>query len=68
MENNHGNHKYQVLSKEMNEIFDPSTPSMRKGCDGGKKRGAENGKKREENNDDRPNADRWNTAHSCQKL
>ena len=52
MENNHGNHKYQVLSKEMNEIFDPSTPSMRKGCDGGKKRGAENGKKREENNDE----------------
>ena len=34
----------------LNKFFDPSTPSMRKGCDGGKKNrkktGGKNGKKK----------------------
>ena len=57
----------------LNKFFDPSTPSMRKGRDGGKKRGGKkNGKKKKEKRRmkivattslptvDRPNADRWN--------
>ena len=32
----------------LNKFFDPSTPSMRKGCDGGKNGGKKGGKKEEE--------------------
>ena len=35
----------------LNKFFDPSTPSMRKGCDGGKNGGKKGGKK-EENTDE----------------
>ena len=37
------------VSKQLllNKFFDPSTPSMRKGCDGGKKRGKKTGGKKE---------------------
>ena len=66
-------HTKQLL---LNKFFDPSTPSMRKGCDGRKK----TGKKRVEITKrmvkivattslpavDHPNADRWNAARSCQ--
>ena len=55
------------LSKQLslNKFFDPSTPSMRKGRDGG------SGEKKEVATTslpavDRPNADRWNAARSCQ--
>ena len=67
----------------LNKFFDPSTPSMRKGRDGGKT-GKKNGgeKKTGEKKKrqviivtttslpavDRPNADRWNAARSCQKF
>ena len=54
-----------------NQFFDPSTPSMRKGRDGGK-----NGKKKKIQMKivattslpavDHPNADRWNAARSRQ--
>ena len=61
----------------LNKFFDPSTPSMKKGCDG------ENGKVKQKTGKkekrlmiilatsslpavDRPNADRWNAARSCQ--
>ena len=57
----------------LNKFFDPSTPSMREGCDGGEKNG---GKKEERLMEivattslpavDRPNADRWNADRSCQ--
>ena len=59
----------------LNKFFDPSTPSMRKGRDGGKKK-KKTGKKRKRRMKivattslpavDRPNADRWNAARSCQ--
>ena len=45
-------HSKQLL---LNKFFDPSTPSMRKGRDGEKRPAV-----------DRPNADRWNAARSCQ--
>ena len=56
----------------LNKFFDPSTPSMRKGRDGEKKKGG--GKKRRMKivattslpAVDRPNADRWNAARSRQ--
>ena len=59
-----------------NKFFYPSTPSMRKGRDGEKKRGRGAGRKKitkiEANTSlpavDCPNADRWNAARLCQKL
>ena len=59
----------------LNKFFDPSTPSMRKGRDGEKK----TGEKKEKRlmiivattslpAVDRPNADRWNAACSCQDM
>ena len=59
----------------VNKFFDPSTPSMRKGRDGG---GKKTGKKKEKRRMkivattslpavDRLNADRWNAARSRQK-
>ena len=60
------------------KFFDPSTPSMRKGRNGGeKKRGRKKTGKKEKKlmiimattllpAVDRPNADRWNAARSCQ--
>ena len=62
----------------LNKFFDPSTPSMRKGRDGGKRAGGKNGKKQKRKRQmkivattslpavDRPNADRWNAARSRQ--
>ena len=66
----------------LNKCFDPSTPFMRKRRDGGEKNGEKGGKKGREKRKrlmeivatmslpavDRPNADRWNAAHSRQKL
>ena len=66
------------LSKQLllNKFFDPSTPSMRKGRDRGKKTGGKMGKKEKRlmiivattslPAVDRPNADRWNAARSRQ--
>ena len=59
----------------LNKFFDPSTPSMRKGRDGGKKR-EKRGKKRQMKivatlslpAVDHPNDDRWNAARSCQYI
>ena len=65
----------------LNKFFDPSTPSMRKGRDREKKTGKIFFKKREKKWKrlmiivattslpavDRPNADRWNAARSCEK-
>ena len=62
----------------LNKFFDPSTPSMRKGRDGGT--GKKTGKKKRrmkivattllasslEPERRRTNADRWNAARSCQ--
>ena len=60
------------LTPSLNKFFDPSTPSMRKGRDGGK-----TGEKKKRIMKivattslpavDRPNADRWNAVRSCQK-
>ena len=60
----------------LNRFFDTSTPSMRKGCDGGGKNGKKTGKKKKIRMKivatrslpavDRPNADRWNAARSRQ--
>ena len=62
-----------------NRFFDPSTPSLRKGCNGGREKKQEKKKKRlmkivatlsfpssllPERH--RPNDDRWNAARSCQ--
>ena len=69
------------LSKQLslNKFFDPSTPSMRKGRDGGKKNGKKNGGEKKKKIRmkivattslpavDRPNADRWNAARSRQQ-
>ena len=62
-----------------NKFFDPSTPSMRKGRDGGEKNGE--GKTRKNKKRlmitvattslpavDRPNPDRWSAAFSCQNI
>ena len=64
----------------LNKFFDPSTPSMRKGRDGEKKK--KNGKKTKKKHGeirmkivattslpavDHPNADRWHAARSHQK-
>ena len=58
----------------LNKFFDPSTPSMRKGRDGGEKKRGEKKKRlmiivatTSLPAVDRPNADRWNAACSCQK-
>ena len=64
------NLSFEQLSQ--NKFFDPSTPSMRKGRERGKKRGEK--KKRlmiilattSLPAVNRQNADRWNTACSCQ--
>ena len=53
-----------------NKFFDPSTPSMRKGCDGGKTGGKKRIMKIVATTSlpavDRLNADRWNAARLCQ--
>ena len=45
-----GSGKVVGRSKQLllNKFFDPSTPSMRKGCDGGKTNGENNGEKRKD--------------------
>ena len=71
-----GGHSKQL---SLNKFFDPSTPSMRKGRDGGKKKRKKKGKKKKKKKIrmkivattslpavDRPNADRWNAARSRQ--
>ena len=67
----------------LNKFFDPSTPSMRKGRDGGEKKQKKNGGKKRGKKwkrrmkivattslpaVDRPNADRWNANRSRQLL
>ena len=65
------------MQLSLNKFFDPSTSSIRKGHDGGKTRGKKMGEKRKGLMRivataslpavDRPIADRWNAARSCQK-
>ena len=51
----------------LNKFFDPSTPSLRKGCDGGeKKKGGEREKKKIMMTARTPTD--WNAARSCQKM
>ena len=77
IQNGHqGAQKWQRGAKQLllNKFFDPSTPSMRKGRDGGT--GKKNGKKRKIRMKivattslpavDRPNVNRWNAARSRQ--
>ena len=41
------------LPLSLNKFFDSSTPSMRKGCYGGKKQGGKNGGKKEKTDENR---------------
>ena len=66
-------HSKQLL---LNNFFDLSTPSIRKGCEGGEKDGGKTGGKKKRlmiivattslPAVDRPNTDHWSAARSCQ--